>query len=122
MVWDTGRWVPRGDPIAGYRAGHLKFTLQGRKLKGNWSLIRTRGGRYAGNAGREAWLLVKEVDEHAKPGSGSIVDTAADSVISGRTLDEIARPAKGSGNRAGRLQPMCALARSHPRGPGRRAA
>ena len=90
MVWDTGRWVPRGDPVAGYRAGHLKFTLQGRKLKGNWSLVRTRDSRYAGKAGREAWLLIKETDEHARPGSGSIVDTAAESVVSGRTLDEIA--------------------------------
>jgi len=45
MVWDTGRWVPRGDPVAGYRDGHLKFTLQGQKLEGNWSLIRTRKGR-----------------------------------------------------------------------------
>src|SRR4029450_9950580 len=42
MVWDKGNWVPRVDPVAGYRDGHLKFTLQGRKLKGNWSLIRTR--------------------------------------------------------------------------------
>ena len=91
MVWDTGRWVPRGDPVAGYRDGHLKFTLQGQKLKGNWSLIRTRDGRYAGKEGREAWLLVKETDAYAKPGSDAIVDTAAESVVSGRTIDEIAQ-------------------------------
>jgi bifunctional non-homologous end joining protein LigD len=91
MVWDKGSWIPRGDPVSGYRDGHLKFTLVGQKLKGNWSLIRTRGSRYGGQNGREAWLLVKEADEHAKPGDGSIVDAAADSVVTGRSLEEIAR-------------------------------
>src|SRR5436190_4772381 len=91
MVWDTGRWVPRGDPLAGYRSGRLKFTLEGKKLQGNWSLIRTRNGRYSGKDEREAWLLIKETDEYAKPGRDSIVDTAAASVVSGRTINEIAQ-------------------------------
>src|SRR3977135_2429674 len=37
MLWDRGHWIPRGDPLAGYRKGHLKFTLEGKKLKGNWT-------------------------------------------------------------------------------------
>jgi bifunctional non-homologous end joining protein LigD len=90
MLWDRGVWIPRGDPLAGYRHGHLKFTLEGKKLKGNWTLLRTRSSQYAGTNGREAWLLVKEKDEFAKPGDGSIVDVESDSVVSGRSLDEIA--------------------------------
>jgi bifunctional non-homologous end joining protein LigD len=89
MVWDKGSWTPRGDPVADYKSGHLRFTLHGEKLRGNWALIRTRGSRYAGKRAREAWLLVKEADEYAKSGDGSIVDAAAESVASGRSLEQI---------------------------------
>lgn len=34
MVWDRGTWAPRDDPVASYRKGHLKFQLDGEKLKG----------------------------------------------------------------------------------------
>ncbi|HET7097070.1 MAG TPA: non-homologous end-joining DNA ligase, partial [Casimicrobiaceae bacterium] len=91
MVWDKGSWTPRGDPVAGYRSGHLTFTLHGEKLQGNWALIRTRNSRYGGKGDREAWLLIKEVDEFAQPGSESIVDSAADSVVSGRSIAQIAQ-------------------------------
>ena len=91
MVWDKGSWTPRGDPVAGYRSGHLTFTLHGEKLRGNWALIRTRNGRYAGKGGHEPWLLIKESDEFAKSGNGSIVETAAESVVSGRSIEQIAQ-------------------------------
>ena len=34
MLWDQGSWEPIGDPHDGYRAGKLKFTLHGAKLRG----------------------------------------------------------------------------------------
>src|SRR5580658_2979617 len=37
MVWDRGTWIPEGDAEADYRAGRLKFTLDGQKLKGSWA-------------------------------------------------------------------------------------
>ena len=40
MLWDQGTWTPEGDPNEGYRKGKLKFTLDGRKLHGGWSLVR----------------------------------------------------------------------------------
>src|SRR6187431_447245 len=43
MLWDRGSWHPIGDPAEGYRKGHLKFTLDGDKLHGGWTLIRTHG-------------------------------------------------------------------------------
>src|SRR4029079_5138752 len=52
------------------------------------SLIRTHGSKYGGK-GDKAWLLIKENDEFAQ--SEPIVDEAPDSVLSGRSLDEIAR-------------------------------
>src|SRR5512143_2505161 len=39
MVWDRGTWQPVGDPGEGYRKGHLKFTLDGEKLKGGFALV-----------------------------------------------------------------------------------
>jgi bifunctional non-homologous end joining protein LigD len=91
MVWDRGAWHPIGDPVAGYQKGHLKFELDGEKLKGGWALIRTHGSKYGGKSGKEAWLLIKESDEYAKEGSAArIVDDEPDSVVSGRNLEEIA--------------------------------
>src|SRR6195256_5198549 len=44
MVWDTGKWTPEiEDAEEGLRKGDLKFKLQGKKLKGSWVLVRTRG-------------------------------------------------------------------------------
>ena len=90
MVWDRGTWTPKGDPVAGYANGELKFTLDGEKLKGGWVLVRTRGSKYGGKSGDKAWLLIKEKDAFASPSNGAIVDAAPDSVVTGRTIDEIA--------------------------------
>src|SRR5437899_2924465 len=94
MVWDRGTWTPEGDPVAGYAKGELKFTLQGEKLKGGWVLVRTRGSKYGGKSGDKAWLLIKEKDAYAKPSDGAIVDAAPDSVVTGRTIEEIASTKK----------------------------
>ena len=94
MVWDRGTWTPKGDPVAGYAKGELKFALDGEKLKGGWVLVRTRGSKYGGKSGDKAWLLIKEKDAYAKPRNGAIVDTAPDSVVTGRTIDEIAKAKK----------------------------
>ena len=42
MVWDQGTWVPEGDVESGLRRGELKFSLQGKKLRGSWVLVRTK--------------------------------------------------------------------------------
>jgi bifunctional non-homologous end joining protein LigD len=64
LLWDRGEWLPEGDPEAGFEKGHLKFRLEGRKLRGGWALVRM-GGR-AGADGKN-WLLIKENDEEARP-------------------------------------------------------
>ncbi|WP_019142326.1 DNA ligase D [Noviherbaspirillum massiliense] len=60
-VWDSGYWEPQGDPVAGYKAGKLKFRLDGERLRGGWALVRTRL-----QAGKPQWLLIKEKDEEAQ--------------------------------------------------------
>src|SRR5580765_5368209 len=41
MLWDRGDWEPLGNPHEDYRAGKLKFELNGEKLRGGWMLVRT---------------------------------------------------------------------------------
>jgi bifunctional non-homologous end joining protein LigD len=51
---------PHGDPAAGYRKGHLAFELRGRRLQGDWDLVRMRPR--PGEEGKDNWLLI----EHGK--------------------------------------------------------
>jgi bifunctional non-homologous end joining protein LigD len=84
IVWDNGTWEPVGDPRAGYRAGKLKFRLDGKKLHGGWTLVRMHGRE---GERQEPWLLIKEKDEAARPSAEySVVDAEPKSVLSDRTI------------------------------------
>ena len=90
MLWDQGTWAPVGDAAEGYQKGHLKFDLDGVKLHGRWALVKTHGSKYGGKA--EAWLLIKDNDAFAKRGADArIVEAEPKSVVSGRSIDEIAK-------------------------------
>jgi len=80
IVWDRGAWRPIGDPRAGLASGKLLFTLHGDKLRGEWTLVRTRRDP------RE-WLLLKHRDALADPGKKRPPSEA--SVLSGLTLEEL---------------------------------
>ena len=97
MLWDRGFWTPEGnaDPARALRAGELKFSLAGKKLKGGWVLVRMRrkGERSKGNN----WLLIKHRDGFEREGDGALL--AQDrSVASGRSMQQIAE-GKGRGPR-----------------------
>jgi bifunctional non-homologous end joining protein LigD len=102
MIWDFGTYtsaVDADDPEAalraGYRKGDFKFVLRGRRLKGSWVLVRTKG---RGDRSRQQqWLLIKHRDETADP---DIDPTEAypTSARTGRTMHEIAE-----GQRKGRV-------------------
>jgi DNA ligase D-like protein (predicted 3'-phosphoesterase) len=94
IVWDTGTYrnITKRDgeevPLAQALAdGHATVWLEGHKLKGGYTLQRLRGGS------KPQWLLIKKRDEHAdarrKP-----VSTQPESVLSGRTLEEVAQSAQ----------------------------
>lgn len=85
IVWDEGEWEPEEDPVAGYRAGKLKFRLKGEKLDGCWVLVRTR---YDGK--QRNWLLIKEKDDAARPeGELDIAQAKPNSIISGKPVEEV---------------------------------
>ena len=67
LLWDRGTWTPLEDPHKGYRAGKLKFRLEGEKLKGGWTLVKIRGRDARDD--EKSWLLIKEKDETARPAS-----------------------------------------------------
>jgi bifunctional non-homologous end joining protein LigD len=91
MVWDWGTWVPLDgytDVDACWRNGLLKFTLFGERLKGNWTLARVE--LYAGNRRNLIWTLTKEQDSFARSQTAtSILEEAPNSIITGKTLQEI---------------------------------
>lgn len=88
MVWDQGRWTPEGDPVDGYAKGSLKFRLDGRKLSGRWALVKMKGR--PSDKGKENWLLIKEADKDARPGSDdAVLKDMPDSAATGRSMEEI---------------------------------
>src|SRR5436190_11579591 len=89
LLWDRGTWEPKEDPVQGYAKGNLKFLLKGTKLHGGFALVRL-GGRRAKEDGERAWLLIKERDQHARPGAPEPTETLQESVTTGRTMEEIA--------------------------------
>jgi bifunctional non-homologous end joining protein LigD len=90
MLWDRGRWIPEPgkDPRKTIEEGHLHFTLDGERMKGQWVMFRLKP-----KAGEKAepWMLKKVNDEYADPEDGdALVDDDMTSVTTGRTMAEIA--------------------------------
>ena len=77
LIWDTGSYeVLKADHLAAaIGAGEVKVVLRGRRLRGEWHLVRTR----AGQDGNDEWLLFKARDRYARePGEPAppVVDPA----------------------------------------------
>ncbi|MEA2661916.1 MAG: bifunctional non-ous end joining protein LigD [Chloroflexota bacterium] len=91
MLWDAGTYEADTDDVGkALRAGELRFTLHGKKLRGGWVLVRT-GGR--------KWLLMKRKDAAASR-TGDITVDKPRSVKSRRLLAGIARDEGGDVARA----------------------
>lgn len=86
MLWDRGTWAPvAGKSASDLQAGHLHFSLDGERMKGEWLLVRMkpRPGEK-----RENWLLRKVEDAFSQSGD-TLVEHALTSVLTGRTMAEI---------------------------------
>ncbi len=103
MLWDQGTWEPQAaypDVDAGLGDGSLKFILHGSKLQGKWALIRIKERPDAQSGGKSGrwkssskpnWLLIKEHDEFERPATApAITEEEQKSVITGRTMEQIA--------------------------------
>ncbi|MEO8469873.1 MAG: DNA ligase D [Chloroflexota bacterium] len=108
IVWDWGTWEAESETPDGERGvadGEVKFRLDGQKLQGRFTIVRTsgRGGRGGSARGRgrdadpaarafeddeaEQWLLIHKKDEFAVPGWDA--EDHPQSVKTGRTNDEV---------------------------------
>src|SRR3954453_7516479 len=94
MVWDRGSYYVYGEqPLKSLREGKLHLLLDGKKAKGEWTLVRIRGREGEKNQ----WLILKTGDD-VKPISSKLEDQ---SVKTGRTMKQIAdaRDAEWQSNR-----------------------
>lgn len=99
MLWDKGTWAPiAGKSAKDLEKGHLHFRLDGERMKGEWLLIRLkpRPGET-----RENWLLRKIDDAHAGVGD-ALVEHGLTSVLTGRTMAEIASDKAGTRSLSGK--------------------
>ena len=81
LVWDNGTYTLEDeDTKESIKKGHLDFVLKGKKLKGEFALVRLKIPQ------KNAWLLIKKKDEFA---SSTDILKENKSVISGLTLEEI---------------------------------
>jgi bifunctional non-homologous end joining protein LigD len=77
IVWDQGTWTPLEDPAEGMEKGKLLFELRGYKLRGKWTLVKTK----------QDWLFIKERDGYVS--EESTESYPPDSVFSGLTVEEL---------------------------------
>ncbi len=103
MLWDWGKWTPdpRKDPRKTIEEGHLHFTLDGHRMKGEWIMFRLKprpGDR------TENWILRKVNDEQAGSSLG-LTEKYLTSIKTGRTMQEIAAAKKAKEVKGWRTPP-----------------
>ena len=91
MVWDLGTYEPENtiDVATSLRKGELKFSLNGKKLSGSWTLVRTQDRQ---------WLLIKHRDYYTT--DLDVTEIAPASILTRRTLAEIAEDEGGNISKA----------------------
>lgn len=100
MIWDEGYYIPEvevskgvrnaiedkkeGEKVmkAGVEKGEIKFILNGKKLKGSFALVKTKGW-----GPKNSWLLIKHDDKYVQKGyDAKEFDFSA---VSGKSMEEI---------------------------------
>jgi len=87
IIWDNGTWEfiePGDDPVKALQQGKLTFRLYGKKMFGEWALVKIKGRSPKGNE----WLLIKHRDKYANP-NVDVTEVAPRSIISNLDVDEI---------------------------------
>lgn len=106
IIWDQGMWEfiePGDDPVKALQAGKLAFQLYGKKMFGEWALVKIKGRSSKGNE----WLLLKHRDGYASS-KVDVTEVAPRSVVSNLLVEEVgggqtwesSRPASRSRRRA----------------------
>src|SRR5688572_8680408 len=95
IVWDQGTYLPIEDfpdkksrekhLLKQLKEGNVKLLLNGKKLKGEFALVRTNG------MGENSWLLIKHRDKYA---TSADITEKDKSVQSGKTIEKVATSSK----------------------------
>ena len=95
MIWDNGTYESIEEfasikeqekhLLKQLKAGSLKIKLQGKKLKGEWALVKTKQSD-------NSWLLIKHKDKYA---SETDITTKSKSVVSGKTIEQLEKSLEG---------------------------
>ena len=90
IVWDQGTYeLSEGDdPAKEIGKGKIKFVMHGKKMHGEFTLVRIRGRESDG----DPWLLIKDHDEYVNPKYD--IDKDNKSVKTGRTVESYAEDPK----------------------------
>src|SRR3990172_6702848 len=94
IIWDAGTYSPDEDGklswddreeanrrmLDGLAKGKLSFVLRGQKLRGSWTLVKTRRGE-------NEWLLIKHHDRFEDSERDILEEDA--SVLSGLTIEDL---------------------------------
>ncbi len=89
IIWDNGQWEfiePGDDPVAALESGKLTFRMFGKKMFGEWALVRIKG-RGKSDKGNE-WLLLKHRDAFANE-QVDVTEVAPRSVVSNKLVEEV---------------------------------
>ena len=89
IIWDQGTWEfiePGDDPVKALKSGKLTFRLQGKKMFGEWALVKI-SGKSGSDKGNE-WLLLKHRDQFAND-QVDVTEVAPRSVVSNKTVEEM---------------------------------
>ena len=100
IIWDEGTWEfiePGDDPVKALKQGKLTFRMHGKKMFGEWALVRIHGRAPKGNE----WLLLKHRDEFANDRM-DVTKVAPRSVVSQRTVEEVSAENVWISNRSAR--------------------
>lgn len=91
IVWDQGTYEPiepaksksenEKKLLQGFHAGQMKIRMNGKKLKGEFVLVKTA------SRGENSWLLIKHRDKFATEDD---ITTNDKSVVSGKTIEQVA--------------------------------
>lgn len=90
IIWDYGTYEPaesagtKGEQekmlLKGFFGGSLRIKLKGKKLKGEYALVQSKGRE------DNAWLLIKKTDKYSVITDITLKDK---SVVSGKTLEQV---------------------------------
>ena len=108
IIWDNGTWEfiePGDDPVKALKSGKLTFRLNGRKMFGEWALVRIHGRSPKGNE----WLLLKHRDAFAND-KIDVTEVAPLSIVSGRDVEDVSPDRIWKSNRPGAVKDPPTLA------------